>query len=146
LYLAEKTSDDLIASADIIPSDFNQNLTKLIEEFTQNKKDYQTELNDLQAQEVPEYFYQAKISLTSVLEAYLDYLTSVIKGLKTKNTFYFDVDQFVRQMDDGVSKFTSQLGIIEKKGNFAQKSEELSKKQTEIEKQIQDLKNQYKIK
>lgn len=145
LYLAEKTSDDFIDSSNKLPSDFNKPVSQLIKDFTQEKKEYGEKLDNLKDQEVPEYFYQAKIALISVIEAYVDFLNSVIRGLKEKNIYYFDVDQFFGQMDGGISKFTSQLEVIERRGDFAKRIKEINMKQTEIEKAISDLKNKYKI-
>lgn len=145
LYLTEKTSDDLVDSADKLPSDFNQSVASLTKEFTQSKKQYQEDLKNIEDRKVPEYFYQAQIALVSVVEAYIDYLNSVITGLKVQDASYFDIDQFVRQMDDGIYKFSSQLEVIERRGNFDKKAESLSQKQDEITKQIQDLKSKYKL-
>ena len=146
LYLAEKTSDDFIDSSNKLPSDFSGAISKLTKEFTNQKKEYQDQLKSLEAQEVPEYFYQAKFALISVIEAYIDYLNSVIRGLKEKNSYYFDVDQFVRQMDDGTLKFTSQIEVIERRGEFDKKIKNLTQRQPEITREIQGLKERYKIK
>jgi hypothetical protein len=146
LSMADKAANDLSDSANKLPENFDKATAKLVKEFTQSKSEYTDGIADLQNQEVPDYFYQAKISLTAVLEAYSDYLTSVIKGLKSKDIRYFDVDQFVRQMDDGMSRFTAQIENIERRGEFDKRSEKISIQEEEIKVVISDLKVKYKIK
>jgi small-conductance mechanosensitive channel len=146
LSMANQAANDLSDSANKLPDNFDKSTAKLIKEFIDSKNEYDNYLENFKNQQVPDYFYQAKISLTAVLEAYSDYLTSVIKGLKTKNNRYFDVDQFVRQMDDGMSRFTTQIETIERRGEFDQRSEEISTQEEDIKSQISDLKEKYKIK
>lgn len=143
--LAGKTSDDFFAASKKIPTDLTQDNKKIIDYFTKQLKQYQDNLADLKKSDVPEYCYQAKIALTSVVEAYIDFLESVIRGLTEQNPYYLDVDQFVRQMDDGVSGFISRVEVIERRGDFDQKIKDLSSQQENIENQIEELKNKYKI-
>ena len=145
LAVADKSANDLSESANKLPENFDNSTSKLIKEFSENQKESNDQLEILKNQNVPDYFYQAKISLSAVLEAYSEYLTSVIKGLKQKNNRYFDVDQFVRQMDDGMSEFTDQIETIERKGEFSKRRDELTSQEEQVNQLISQLKSKYKI-
>lgn len=143
--LSEQTANDLIDTAEKIPTNLSGNHNALIKELTQEKQDYQAQKKEISDQSIPDYFYQARVSLITVLDAYTDYLNSVIRGLKTKNSQYLNVDQFMTQMDGGISRFTDQLIVIEKRGRFEERNQEIEDLQTGIEEEITDLKVEYKI-
>lgn len=143
--LSEQTADSLINTSEKIPVSFSGNNSALIKELGQEKKDYQAKKEEISNQSVPDYFYQARVSLITILDAYIDYLDSVTHGLKTKNSQSLSVDQFMTQMDGGISRFTDQLIVIERRGRFEERNQEIEDLQTGIEEEITNLKARYKI-